>query len=138
MAIARAKFEYIPINLVSAVPSVETYQNIKKKKFSFSRLLKRYKNAELPKYEIINLKENKLSKQSWISPLTIEKVLLHLNRGDQVLFFINRRGYSPYAMCKNCLKVYSCPNCSINLVYHKNKDKLICHYCGYKVSKDWE
>ena len=138
MAIARAKFENIPINLVSAVPSVETYQNIKKKKFSFSRLLKRYKNAELPKYEIINLKENKLPKQSWISPLTKEKVLLHLNRGDQVLFFINRRGYSPYAMCKNCLKVYSCPNCSINLVYHKNKDKLICHYCGFKVSKDRE
>ena len=52
--------------------------------------------------------------------------------GDQVLFFLNRRGYSPYVICKNCHKVFSCPNCSINLVYHLNTNKLICHYCGYK------
>ena len=136
MAIARAKFENIPINLVSAVPSVETYDNIKKKKFSFSRLLNRYKNAQLPSYEIIDLKNNKLPKKSWISTLTRDKVFLHLQRGDQVLFFINRRGYSPHAMCKQCLKVYSCPNCSINLVYHKKNDNLLCHYCGFKVSTD--
>ena len=136
MAIARAKFEDIPINLVSAVPSVETYENVKNKKYSHSRILKRYKDAKLPKHEIINLKENKPDKKSYISPLTKNKVLEHLNVGDQILFFINRRGYSPHVMCTNCLKVFSCPNCSINLVYHKNKHKLICHYCGFKSSLD--
>ena len=132
MAVARAQFENIPINLVSAVPSIETYENIQKKKYSFSRLINRYKNYNLPKYEIINLNQNRLESKSWISPLTKNRVQDHLLNGDQVLFFLNRRGYSPYVICKNCHKVFSCPNCSINLVYHLNTNKLICHYCGYK------
>ena len=104
----------------------------KKKKYSFSRLINRYKNYNLPKYEIINLNQNRLESKSWISPLTKNRVQDHLLNGDQVLFFLNRRGYSPYVICKNCHKVFSCPNCSINLVYHLNTNKLICHYCGYK------
>ena len=123
MAISRAHFENIPINLVTAVPSIETYENIKKEKYSFSRLIYRYQNAKLPSYEIINLQKYKLANQSWISSKAYEKVKYHLQRGDQILFFLNRRGFSPYVLCKNCLKVYSCPNCSINLVYHKNKKK---------------
>ena len=132
MAISRAKFENIPINLVTAVPSIETYENIKKNKFSYSRLIKRFQNAELPKHEIIDLNKYKLPSKSWISPKTIEKVKEHINLGDQILFFINRRGFAPVALCKNCLKIYSCPNCSINLVYHKEKKNLLCHYCGFK------
>ena len=132
MAISRASFENVPINLVTAVPSIETYDNIKKKKYSFSRLVNRYKNASLPSHEIIDLKKYKLANQSWISSKTFEKVKHHLQQDDQVLFFLNRRGFSPYVLCKNCLKVYSCPNCSINLVYHKNKKNLLCHYCGFK------
>ena len=132
MAISRASFENIPINLISAVPSIETYENIKKKKYTYSRIINRYKNAQLPKHEIIDLNKYKLKSQSWISPKTIEKVNNHLENGDQVLFFINRRGFSPYVFCRNCLKVYSCPDCSINLVYHKNKKNLLCHYCGFK------
>ena len=132
MAISRAYFENIPINLITAVPSIESYANIKKEKYSFSRLIHRYQNAKLPSHEIINLQKYKLSNQSWISSKTYEKVKYHLQRGDQILFFLNRRGFSPYVLCKNCLKVYSCPNCSINLVYHKNKKNLLCHYCGFK------
>ncbi len=132
MAISRASFENVPIILVSAVPSLETYENIKKKKYFCSRLINRYKDAKLPKHEIIDLKKYKLYNQSWISSKTLEKVKNHLQKGDQVLFFLNRRGFSPYVLCKNCYKVYSCPNCSINLVYHKNKKELLCHYCGHK------
>ena len=132
MSISRASFEKIPINLISAVPSIETYENLKKKKYSYSRLISRYKNAQLPNHEIIDLNKYKLLKQSWISSKTIEKKKYHLEKGDQVLFFINRRGFSPNVLCKNCLKVFSCPNCSINLVYHQNKKKLLCHYCGFK------
>ena len=132
MAIARASFENIPINLITAVPSVETYENIKKGKYGLSRLDKRYKNASLPNYEIINLNNSKLEKQSWLSNEIIKKVNSHLEKKDQVLFFLNRRGFSPHVLCNKCYTSFSCPNCSINLVYHKNKDNLLCHYCGYK------
>ena len=134
MAISRASFENIPINLVTAVPSVETYANIKKKKYSISKLTQRYRNASLPNYEIINLNNVKLEKQSWISKEIIKKVNFHLEKKDQVLFFLNRRGFSPNVLCKKCYNSFSCPNCSINLVYHKNKKKLLCHYCGFKSS----
>ena len=132
MAIARANFENIPINLVTAVPSLETYANVKKNKYSISRLIKRYKDANLPSFEIIDLNNSRLNKQSWIATETLKKVKDHLKKNDQVLFFMNRRGFAPYALCKNCIKVYSCPNCSINLVYHKGKNILLCHYCGFK------
>ena len=132
MAIARANFENIPINLVTAVPSLETYANVKKNKYSISRLIKRYKDANLPSFEIIDLNNSRLNKQSWIATETLKKVKDHLKKNDQVLFFMNRRGFAPYALCKNCVKVYSCPNCSINLVYHKGKNILLCHYCGFK------
>tara|TARA_Y100001970_G_scaffold235196_1_gene294027 strand:- start:632 stop:2587 length:1956 start_codon:yes stop_codon:yes gene_type:complete len=132
MAISRASFENIPINLITAVPSIETYENIKKGKYSVSKLKQRYQNASFPNYEIINLNQNKLEKQSWLSKKIIDKVNFHLNRNDQVLFFLNRRGFSPHVLCKKCFNSYTCPNCSINLVYHKNKNNLLCHYCGFK------
>ena len=134
MAISRASFENIPINLITAVPSVETYENIKKNKYSVSKLTQRYKNASLPNYEIINLNDVKLGNQSWISKEIIRKVNFHLEKKDQVLFFLNRRGFSPNVLCKKCYNSFSCPNCSINLVYHKNKNNLLCHYCGFKDS----
>ncbi len=132
MAISRASFENIPINLITAVPSIETFENIKKGKYEVSRLNERYQNAALPNYEIINLNNTKLEKQSWLSNKIIEKVNLHLEKKDQVLFFLNRRGFSPNALCNKCFTSFTCPNCSINLVYHKNKNNLLCHYCGYK------
>ena len=132
MAISRGFFENIPVNLITAVPSVETFDNIKKGKYTFSKLSQRYLNASLPNFEIINLNNTKLDSQSWLSNEVIEKVNSHLEKKDQVLFFLNRRGFSPYVLCKKCLKNYSCPNCSINLVYHKYKQNLLCHYCGYK------
>jgi len=134
MAISRASFENIPINLITAVPSIETYENIQKGKYSISKLEKRYQNASLPNYEIINLNETKLEKQSWLSKKIIERVNFHLDKNDQVLFFLNRRGFSPHVLCNKCFNSFSCPNCSINLVYHKNKNNLLCHYCGFKSS----
>ncbi|WP_440918520.1 replication restart helicase PriA [Candidatus Pelagibacter sp.] len=132
MAISRASFENIPINLITSVPSIETYENIKKKKYTCSKLVRRYQNASLPKYEIINLNNVKMDKQSWLSKEIIQKVNFHLKKNDQVLFFLNRRGFSPSVLCKKCFNNFSCPNCSINLVYHKNKNYLLCHYCGFK------
>ena len=132
MAITRASFENIPINLITAVPSLETFENIKKGKYEVSRLKERYQQASLPKFEIIDLNNTKIEKQSWLSNKVIEKVNFHLGKKDQVLFFLNRRGFSPNALCNKCFKNFSCPNCTINLVYHKKKNNLLCHYCGYK------
>ncbi len=136
MAIVRASCENIPINLITAVPSIETYENIKKGKYSISKLNKRYQNAALPNYEIVNLNTTKLEKQTWLSKEIINKANYHLKKKDQVLFFLNRRGFSPHVMCNKCFTAYACPNCSINLVYHKKKNTLLCHYCGFKSPLD--
>ena len=105
MAISRASFEKVPINLITSVPSLETYVNIKKKKYKFSRLEQRYQNASLPNFEIINLNHVKLQKQSWLSKEIIQKVNFHLEKKDQVLFFLNRRGFSPNVLCKKCVSL---------------------------------
>jgi len=132
MAITRASLENIPINLVSSIPSVETYNNIVKKKYYLTKLKKRYKEASLPNIEIINLNLEKLEKNTWIANKTISKVNKYLEIGDQVLFFLNRRGYAPFVICKICGYKFHCPNCDVNLIFHKNLNKLLCHYCGYK------
>ena len=132
MAITRAFLENIPINLVTSIPSVETYNNIVKKKYKVTKLKKRYKEASLPKIEIINLNSEFLKKESWIANKTITKVNQYLEKGDQILFFLNRRGYAPFVMCKKCGYRFQCPNCNVNLNFHKNLNKLLCHHCGYK------
>ena len=134
MAITRASIENIPIHLVTSIPSIETYNNIVNKKYYSTRLEKRYKEASLPKIEIINLHSEILNKESWIANKTINEVNKFLEKGEQVLFFLNRRGYAPFVICKKCGYKFQCPNCSVNLNYHKNLNKLLCHYCGFKSS----
>ena len=134
MAIMRASLEKIPVNLITSIPSVETYNNIINKKYYLTELKNRYREASLPEVEIINLHNENLKKGTWIANKTIQKVNTHLNKGDQILFFLNRRGYAPYVICKVCGKKFHCPNCAINLNYHKKINKLLCHYCGHKSS----
>jgi primosomal protein N' (replication factor Y) (superfamily II helicase) len=132
MAITRASIENIPINLVTSIPSIETYNNIINKKYNITKLNKRYKEASLPNIEIINLHSEILDKNCWIANTTINKVNYYLDKGDQVLFFLNRRGYAPFVICKKCGYKFHCPNCAVNLNFHKKLNKLLCHYCGYK------
>ena len=134
MAITRSSIENIPINLITSIPSIETYNNILEKKYNITKLEKRYKEASLPKIEIINLCVENIKKDSWIADKTITKVNTYLEKGDQVLFFLNRRGYAPFVICKKCSYKFECPNCTVNLNYHKKLNKLLCHYCGYKSS----
>ena len=134
MAITRASIENIPINLVTSIPSVETYNNIVNKKYYLTKLEKRYKEAILPKIEIINLRSEVLNKNCWIAKKTINKVKKYLDKGDQILFFLNRRGYAPFVICKKCGNKFQCPNCTVNLNFHKKLNKLLCHYCGFKSS----
>ena len=132
MAISRGSFEKTPVLLITSIPSVETFNNIIKKKYSTSKLNKRYQDASMPNLEIINLNNKKISNKKWIANETMEKVNHHLQKGDQVLFFLNRRGFAPFVICKKCHNKFLCPNCSVNLNYHKSKNFLLCHYCGYK------
>tara|TARA_B100000029_G_scaffold76464_1_gene68297 strand:+ start:1486 stop:3447 length:1962 start_codon:yes stop_codon:yes gene_type:complete len=132
MAITRASIENIPINLVTSIPSIETYNNIVNKKYYITRLKKRYKEAGLPNIEIINLNSEVFSKAKWIANKTLDKVNEYLDRGDQILFFLNRRGYAPFVICKKCNYRFQCPNCAVNLNFHKKLNKLLCHYCGHK------
>jgi len=132
MAITRASLENIPINLVTSIPSIETFNNIFNQKYYVTKLKKRYLQASLPNIEIINLRSEIIKKDSWIANKTLEKVNYYLKKGDQVLFFLNRRGYAPFVICKKCGYKFQCPNCSVNLNFHKRLNKLLCHYCGHK------
>ena len=131
MAISRASFENIPIHLVTSIPSVETYNNIKNNKYSFINISKRYNDHPLPETKIINLNINKI-KNKYIANETIDIVKNYLIKKEQVLFFINRRGYAPYLICKNCGYKHLCPDCSIYLTFHSLLNQAICHYCGHK------
>jgi primosomal protein N' (replication factor Y) (superfamily II helicase) len=129
MAISRASFEKIPIHLVTSIPSIETYNNIQNKKFRHVKIVKRFNDYPLPKTKIVNLNISKI-KDKFISSETINYVNEFLNRKEQVLFFINRRGYAPYLVCKKCGFKQICSNCSMYLTFHKKKNKAICHHCS--------
>ena len=91
----------------------------------------RYENFPLPKTKIINLNLNKLNKNS-ISKESLGFVKEYLDNNEQVLFFVNRRGYAPFLICKKCGYRHICPNCSIYLTFHKILNKSICHHCGFE------
>ncbi len=129
MAISRASFEKIPVHLVTSIPSIETYKNIQNKKYRHIKIFKRFDNYPLPKAKIINLNFNKI-KNKFIAEETINLVKKYLDRGDQALFFINRRGFAPYLICKKCGFKHTCSDCSLYLTFHKIKNKAICHHCS--------
>ncbi len=131
MAISRANFEKIPIHLVSSVPSIETFKNIKNKKYRHIKIVKRHKNYPLPETKIVNINLNN-NKNKFISNNTISLVKKFLEKGDQILFFINRRGFAPYLVCKKCGYKQICPNCSLYLTFHKLKNKAVCHHCSHE------
>ncbi len=131
MAISRANFERIPIHLITSVPSIETYNNIKNKKYRHIKILKRFDNYPLPNAKIVNLNLDK-SKNKFIAKETIDLVKKYLDKGEQVLFFINRRGFAPYLVCKKCGFKHICPNCSLYLTFHKIKNRATCHHCSFE------
>ena len=135
MAISRASFENIPIHLVTSIPSVETYNNIKNKKYKHVKITKRFNDYPLPKTKIINLNINKI-KNNYIAGETVDIVKKFLKKKEQILFFINRRGFAPYLICKICGYKHLCPDCSIYLTFHNLIKKAVCHYCGYKINID--
>ncbi|MGM0621445.1 MAG: replication restart helicase PriA [Bacteroidota bacterium] len=119
--------------LGSATPSFESYFNAITGKYGLVNLEKRHSNLELPEVMIIDLKRAWKRKQmhSVLSHELFELMNTALSKGEQVILFQNRRGYSPYVQCFNCGWIPKCQNCDVSLTYHKYKKRLNCHYCGF-------
>ncbi len=135
MAVVRAKLENIPIILSTATPDLETIVNVEEKKYDCVKLTSRYASAQLPELKIIDLKKDKPQKgtfgASWISPTLVNALKENLEKGEQSMLFLNRRGYAPLLICRDCGHRIACPNCTAWLTEHRKNSKLICHHCGY-------
>jgi primosomal protein N' (replication factor Y) (superfamily II helicase) len=135
-AVVLAKQHQAKILLGSATPSLETYYNVKTKKYNLVELTERYGNFVLPEIKLIDLKDKYFRKRmnGHFSDELIEGISNALELGEQVILFQNRRGFSPYVECITCGHVPNCPSCDVSLTYYKHKNQLRCHYCGYSIA----
>lgn len=118
--------------LSSATPSIESFYNCCKGRYSINRLSKRYGNAVLPDVVTIDMnKEQQKGNFSGISSELLRNIEYNVENGKQSIILLNRRGHNTFVSCKKCNEVISCPNCSISLTYHSDNNRLMCHYCGY-------
>ncbi len=135
-ALVLAHYHNANVLLGTATPAIETYFNAKNGKYALVDLNKRHKEIKLPEIKIVNIHELRRKKRmkSIFSPQLLEGIKNSLNNGEQVILFQNRRGYSPYIECSNCLWIPKCKFCDVSLTYHKNHNNLVCHYCGYTIN----
>ena len=135
LSIKRAQLENVPIFLGSATPSLQTLKLVKEKKYERYDLLRRVDGNKPPKLISLDITDTPLT--GGIADESMEIIESVLNRGEQVLVFINRRGFAPLYECDNCGWVAKCNSCDSKLVYHKSKNRLICHKCesAFQVNK---
>ena len=131
MAVARAKFEEVPIVLVSATPSIESVNNLQEGKYNLLHLPERFGGAVMPNVKIIDMRREKLKADEFISGAIRKQMEISLSNKQQSIIFLNRRGYAPLTLCRACGFRIQCPNCSAWLVMHQSNHKLNCHHCGY-------
>ena len=129
IALWRAKYNNSVVVFGSATPSIETYYNTLTKKYKLLEMPYRIDKKDMPSIKMISLKEIKLTVSVFSKPM-LEAIKRALARREQVIIFLNRRGFSPSIICKECDTVIQCPNCSVAMVYHKYPEHLECHYCG--------
>ena len=127
-----AKMHNAKLLLGSATPSVESYYNAQQGKIGMVQLMKRHEDIQLPRILTIDVKELKRKKMmnSTFSPQLLDQIQTALSKKEQVILFQNRRGFSPFVECSMCGFVPKCQNCDVSMTYHKNGNKLVCHYCG--------
>ena len=136
IAIERSKTHNCPVILGSATPTIESFARAKKGYYDYLELSKRVNNKPLPKVTIVDMKDEIRKGNTLFSSTLIENIKNRLEKKEQVMLLLNRRGYSNYLNCQNCGFVYKCPNCDITFTYHKTSGMLRCHYCGYADKKD--
>jgi primosomal protein N' (replication factor Y) len=135
-AIVLAKKHQAKVLLGSATPSLETYYNVQTKKYGLTELKVRFGKVVLPEIFLIDIKDKYFRKKmtGHFSDELIEAIAETLSKGEQVILFQNRRGFSPYVECMTCGHVPHCPSCDVSLTYYKFKNQLRCHYCGYSIA----
>ena len=133
VAIMRGQMEGAPVVLGSATPSLETYFNCRKGKYTLLELPERVDDQKMPRVRIVDMRQaaRKDKGTPIFSPQLKEAITQRLERGEQTILFLNRRGYSTSLQCPKCGYVCGCPNCSISLTYHRLEQKLACHICGH-------
>ncbi|MGA2102600.1 MAG: primosomal protein N' [Candidatus Sulfotelmatobacter sp.] len=133
VAVMRAKMANAVVVLGSATPSLESYFNAKKNKYALIELPDRVEQRPLPEVEIVDmrLEFQETGHEQVISRKLAAEIKDRLERKEQVMVLLNRRGYSPVVLCRTCGKKLDCKNCAIALTHHKREHKMVCHYCGY-------
>jgi len=131
MAVVRASIAKIPVVLSSATPSVETEVNARRGRYRRLHLPERFGGQHLPHVETIDLKREGPPRGRFIAPRLAEAVKTALERGEQALLFLNRRGYAPLTLCRACGYRLQCQNCDAWLVEHRFRRRLVCHHCGF-------
>jgi primosomal protein N' (replication factor Y) len=135
MAVLRASLGEIPIVLVSATPSLESLVNVEAGRYGSLHLPKRIGSAELPAITAVDMRNETPSESRWLSPDLIAAMKETLARGEQVLLFLNRRGYAPLTLCRACGHRLACPNCTAWLVEHRFHGRLQCHHCDFNLRR---
>jgi primosomal protein N' (replication factor Y) (superfamily II helicase) len=131
-AVMRAKLAKAAAVLGSATPSMESFRNAEASKYSRISLTTRVEDRALPDVEIINMREEYIAegKQVLFSRRLLQSVAVRLERGEQTMILLNRRGYAAFLLCRRCGFTFQCSACSVAMTYHRSIDKLLCHYCG--------
>ncbi|MGX7952178.1 primosomal protein N' [Tsuneonella sp. HG249] len=132
VAVMRARFESLPVILASATPALESLQMAESGVYERLVLDDRYGGAKLPSIDTVDLTEEKPARGRWLAPRLVAGMEERLARGEQSLLFLNRRGYAPLTLCRNCGFRFQCPNCTAWLVEHRLSRRLACHHCGHE------
>ncbi len=136
MAVVRAQFNDIPVILGSATPSVQSYYNVCEGRFQELKLEKRVNQNPLPEIELVDLKRYKdfRGRERIITPELSKGIAQSLDRGEQALIFLNRRGYATYPVCESCGEPVKCRFCDLTMTLHMDKNEFRCHLCGFSIS----
>jgi primosomal protein N' (replication factor Y) len=131
MAVVRGSLAGVPVVLSSATPSLETEVNARRGRYKRLSLPERFSGSAIPPLEAIDLRSEGPGRGRWIAPRLEQAVRETIQRGEQALLFLNRRGYAPLTLCRTCGHRMRCPNCDTWLVEHRYRQQLACHHCGY-------
>jgi primosomal protein N' (replication factor Y) len=135
MAVVRAHIAKIPIILASATPSVESEVNARKGRYQRVALPARFGGQHMPHIEAIDLRREPPARGRFISPRLAEQIQLAVERREQALLFLNRRGYAPLTLCRACGHRFACNICDAWLVDHRFRQRLVCHHCGFSMPR---
>nr|MDT0252896.1 primosomal protein N' [Endozoicomonas sp.] len=136
LAIYRGRQNHCPVVLGSATPSLETLHNTRQGKYTLLQLKQRAGNARPPTMELLDMRHQLL--KDGLSTVLLQRIAAHLGRGNQVMVFLNRRGYAPSMICQDCGSIIDCPHCDAHMTIHRNPPHMHCHHCDWQKAIPWQ